>query len=113
MPPDSATGSNGSVTISLTGSGNTVTQGMTTAFMTPADGTICDPVAYFLAKQPTLATFYIVDTVTDYQCESGYVYWYAYFEDGGSSSWQNGVRLGNSWMPNPPFSGFPTELVES
>jgi hypothetical protein len=39
--------------------------------------------------------------------------WTGYFEGGGSSMWQDGTRLGNTFHPDPPLSGFPTELVHA
>lgn len=113
VAPLSSSGCNGRVCIYLNGSGLKVNWWETTATMYTSDGTICDPTAYFWAKGPNATQYYIVDTVTIYECHYSNGYWYAYFESGGSSSWQNNTRLGNSWDPNPPFSGFPTELVHS
>ena len=111
--PLSASGSNGRVSIYLTGSGLTVNSWLTTADTASSDGTICDPTAYFWAKSPNASQYYVVDLVTINECAAGNGYWYAYFENGGSSSWQNDTRLGNTWDPNPPYVGFPTELVHS
>jgi hypothetical protein len=110
---ESADGCNGRVCIHVRGSGLKVDKWWTTAQLFYSDGRMCNPTAYFKAKGPNQAYYHIVDTATVYQCRHEDGLWYAYFEAGGSSMWQDGTRLGNAWDPNPPLSGFPTELVHA
>lgn len=109
----SADGCNGRVCIHLRGSGLTVDTWWTTAALYYSDGRMCNPTAYFKAKGPNATSYYIVDVVTVPLCKHTDGWWYAYFENGGLSRWQDGTRLGNTWTPNPPLSGFPTELVHA
>jgi hypothetical protein len=107
----SADGCNSRVCIHVRGTGLKVDKWWTTAQTFYSDGRICNPTAFFEAKGPNSTIYYVVDQVTIYECHQANGYWYAFFEGGGSSTWQDGTRLGNAWHPNPPLSGFPTELV--
>jgi hypothetical protein len=107
----SAYGCNGDVCISLTGSGLTVDKWRTTAWRSSSDPTICNATAYFKAKHPSQGFYTTVDLVTVPGCYYISGYFYAYFEGGGSSTWVNGTRLGNSWDPNAYLTGFPTKEV--
>jgi len=109
---DSADGCNGRVCIHVRGSGLTVDTWWTTATLYYADGRMCNPTAYFKAKGPNATSYYTVDYLTVRECHHEDGMWYAYFENGGSSTWQDGTRLGNTWTPKR-LSGFPTELVHA
>jgi len=107
----SATGCNGRVCITLTGSGLTVDTWKTTAWRSSTDPTTCNATAYFKSKGPTASIYYTIDLVVIPGCRSEAGYYYAYFENGASATFVDGTRVGNAWDPNSVLVGFPTELI--
>jgi hypothetical protein len=115
IQPESATGTNKDVLITVVGSGLWVDDWTTRARQYPFDG-CTDHDAYFYAKEPPRTSYDLVGfilyngpcvTVPSYAHS---IDWWTY-GDVANGPYVDGTRLCNGWEPNQKLSGFPCITV--
>lgn len=113
--PNSASGSNGRVTINVQGSGTRVVDWGTTVTQYYWDGRLC-PSVYLWVVFPN-ATSNIVDGYDNFgspcmQLSEGQYGWWSYATDKTPLTFKDGDKLCVTWDPDPPLEGTPCILIK-